>query len=177
MDTSNKAPSVTIYTDGACSKNPGPGGWGVLLLARNKARYLSGYDPRTTNNKMEMYAAIVALRALTKPTRADLYTDSRYLVDGMTNWVHSWRKNNWQTYGKKPVLNQDLWMELIEESKKHDIQWNWVRGHSVDRFNSFVDFLATRAILKRDELDRKIDRDKLEEALDTKQISWLIPIS
>ena len=177
MDISGRAPGVTIYTDGACSVNPGPGGWGVLLLARNKARYLSGHDPLTTNNKMELYAAIVALRTLTKSTRADLYTDSRYLVDGITNWVHSWKKNNWLTSSKKPVLNQDLWTVLIEENKKHDIQWNWVRGHSVDRFNSFVDFLATRAIVKRDQLDLKIDRDELEKALDTKQISRLIPIS
>jgi ribonuclease HI len=162
---------VTIYTDGACSRNPGPGGWAVLFILGDAVRYISGFDPHTTNNKMELYAAIVALRTLTKSTSVDLYTDSRYLQDGINNWVHSWQQKNWRTSSKKQVLNQDLWKELIRQARRHDVHWEWVRAHSTNPFNNFVDMLARNAISNRDGVDARINMSQLKASINGRQIS------
>lgn len=160
-------PDVIIYTDGACSKNPGPGGWGVLLISRGTARYLSGYEPHTTNNRMELRAAIVGLKTLTITKRvvAVLYTDSLYVRDGISKWVHAWAKNNWRKYNNKPVENQGLWQELIEQNEKHNVNWQWVRGHASDEFNNFVDLLATRAIINKSGVDQRLPLSELKERL------------
>jgi ribonuclease HI len=142
-------PHVTIYTDGACSGNPGPGGWGALLRYGEHERELSGSAPETTNNRMEMIAAIEALKALKKPCRVDLYTDSEYLKKGVTAWMPRWKRLGWRrgTAKKpKPLANADLWRNLDEVIQKHDITWHWVRGHAGDEDNERVDKLARRAI-------------------------------
>ena len=146
-------PHVTIYTDGGCSPNPGPGGWGALLIAESGAtKELSGADLHTTNNRMELTAAIEALRALKRPCRVTLRTDSEYLRQGITTWLPAWIARGWQRKGKKPVENEDLWRALDEARQRHDIRWEWVRGHAGDRFNERVHALATRA---REELIAK----------------------
>jgi len=137
---------VIIYTDGACSGNPGPGGWGGLLLWGGHEKCLSGGAADTTNNRMELMAAIKSLEALKQPCVVDLYTDSRYVMDGITRWLAAWKKNNWQTAGRKPVKNQDLWQRLDTAAASHKIKWNWVRGHSGDAMNERVDQLAREAI-------------------------------
>ena len=138
---------VTIYSDGGAKPNPGPGGWAALLISGEHEAELSGGEDHTTNNQMELTAAIRALEALTRPCEVDFYTDSQYLRRGITEWIKSWRKNGWMTSAKKPVLNKDLWIELHELTQKHQIKWHWTRGHAGDKFNERVDQLATAARL------------------------------
>lgn len=138
---------ITIHTDGACSGNPGPGGWGAILQWNGHRKELSGAEPDTTNNRMELMAAIRALRAIKgsgKPVR--LVTDSTYVKDGLTKWIHGWKKNGWKTAAKKPVKNADLWMELETAAARHDVSWEWVKGHSGDPENDRADELARLAI-------------------------------
>ena len=136
---------VEIFTDGACKGNPGPGGWGALLRMGPHEKELVGGDPDTTNNRMEMIAAIKALGALIEPCEVDLYTDSKYLIDGITKWVHGWKKKGWINASKQPVRNADLWHDLIEAVARHQVQWEWVRGHSGHVENERVDKLASDA--------------------------------
>lgn len=136
---------VEIFTDGACKGNPGPGGWGALLRLGRHEKELSGGEALTTNNRMEMTAAIRALGALIEPCDVDLYTDSRYLIDGITKWVAGWQKRGWVNASKKPVRNEDLWHELIAVTARHRIRWHWVRGHSGHPENERVDQLACEA--------------------------------
>ena len=137
---------VTIYADGACRGNPGPGGWGALLSAGGQAKELSGADPATTNNRMELTAVIQALAALKRPANATVYTDSQYVIKGITEWVGSWKARGWKTADKKPVKNQDLWEELDRQEARHRVTWHWVKGHSGVPGNERVDQLANAAI-------------------------------
>lgn len=138
---------ITVYTDGACSGNPGPGGWAALLRYEGAERELSGGAPETTNNRMEMQAAIEALKALREPCRVSLHTDSAYLQRAFTEgWLDRWQRNGWKTASKKPVENQDLWQELLALSKKHDVTWIKVKGHADDDLNNRVDRLAVAAV-------------------------------
>ena len=139
--------TVTVYTDGACSGNPGPGGWGAVLLCNGHRRELSGAAPETTNNRMELTAAIRALEALTRRSAVDLYTDSTYLRDGITAWLPAWKARGWRTAAKKPVKNRDLWEALDALGDRHDVSWHWVRGHAGTAENERADALA-RAALK-----------------------------
>jgi ribonuclease HI len=136
---------VEIFTDGACKGNPGPGGWGALLRLGRHEKELSGSEAETTNNRMEMTAVIRALEALTEPCEVLLHSDSRYVIDGMTKWVHGWKKNGWVNASKKPVRNAELWHELIEAAARHRIAWEWVRGHDGHPENERVDRLASDA--------------------------------
>ena len=136
---------VEIFTDGACKGNPGPGGWGALLRMGPHEKELFGSEPDTTNNRMEMTAVLRALGALIEPCHVRLHTDSRYVIDGMTKWIHGWQKRGWINASKKPVRNADLWHELIEAAKAHEIEWIWVRGHSGHVENERVDRLASDA--------------------------------
>jgi ribonuclease HI len=135
-------PQVEIFTDGACKGNPGPGGWGAILRSSGKERELSGGESPTTNNRMELMAAIEALRALKRPCHVQLYTDSVYVRDGITKWIHGWRRNGWRTADKKPVKNSELWQALLEASAPHRIDWHWVKGHSGHPENERADVLA-----------------------------------
>ncbi len=140
-------PEIHAYTDGACSGNPGPGGWGVLLVAREggrvlKERALSGGAADTTNNRMELLAAIHALEALERPSRITIVTDSAYVKNGITSWLHGWKKNGWRTAAKKPVRNEDLWRRLDEAASRHDVRWEWVKGHAGHPENERADALA-----------------------------------
>lgn len=137
---------VTIYTDGACSGNPGPGGWAAVLLYGVKEREISGGEAQTTNNRMEMMAVIRALKLLKEPCCVTLVTDSKYVLQGYTEWVPGWRKRGWKTADKKPVKNVDLWQALVEVAKPHRIDWQWVKGHSGNPYNDRVDALAVAAI-------------------------------
>lgn len=137
---------VEIYTDGACRGNPGPGGWGVLLRYNGVEKELYGAEEDTTNNRMELTAAIRGLCELKRPCRVRLTTDSIYLKNGITQWMRDWKRREWRTAGKKPVKNADLWQELDEISTRHDIQWHWVKGHSGHKENDHADMLANRAI-------------------------------
>jgi ribonuclease HI len=139
-------PHVEIATDGACKGNPGPGGWGALLRQGARERELSGAEPQTTNNRMELTAPIMALKALKQPCRVTLTTDSKYVMDGITKWVFGWQRNGWRTADKKPVKNADLWQALIEAVRPHSVDWRWVKGHSGDPDNERVDALANAAI-------------------------------
>ncbi|MCB2087628.1 MAG: ribonuclease HI [Sphingomonadaceae bacterium] len=136
---------VELFTDGACKGNPGPGGWGALLRMGQHEKELSGAVADTTNNRMEMQAVIEGLNALTEPCEVDLFSDSKYVIDGITKWVHGWKKRGWVNASKKPVLNADLWHDLIEASARHKITWNWVRGHNGHVENERVDKLASDA--------------------------------
>ena len=136
---------VEIFTDGACKGNPGPGGWGALLRLGRHEKEMSGGEPHTTNNRMEMTAAIRALEALIEPCSVDLHTDSRYLIDGITKWVAGWQRRGWVNASKKPVRNEDLWHELIALTAKHTVRWHWVRGHNGHVENERVDRLASDA--------------------------------
>lgn len=138
---------VYIYTDGACKGNPGPGGWGALLRFGEYERELCGGEADTTNNRMELTAAIEALRQLKEPCSVVLTTDSVYVRDGVTKWIHSWRKNGWRTAAKKPVKNQDLWQALDAAVGRHQIEWNWVKGHSGHPENERADALANQGIV------------------------------
>lgn len=137
---------VEIFTDGACSGNPGPGGWGAVLRYKGHEKELSGGEPQTTNNRMELMAAIVALESLTRGVSARIYTDSQYLRDGITGWIHKWKSNGWRTAGKKPVKNVDLWQRLETALERHEVEWHWIRGHSGHPENERADALARLAI-------------------------------
>ncbi len=148
---------VTIYTDGACSGNPGEGGWGAVLIFGEKRAELSGYEASTTNNRMEVYAAIQALEQLKEPCEVDLYSDSSYLVNAFEQgWLVSWKQNRWRTAAKKPVQNQDLWERLDALTAKHRVRFHKVKGHSDDELNNRCDFLATNAIREQREMSRGI---------------------
>ena len=138
---------VTIYTDGACRGNPGPGGWGAVMSRDGHYRELSGAHPRTTNNRMELTAAIRALEALNRPSEVTLYTDSTYVKDGITLWLPNWKARGWRTAAKAPVKNRDLWEALDARANRHDVTWHWVRGHAGNPANERADALA-RAALK-----------------------------
>jgi ribonuclease HI len=146
-------PVVEIHTDGACRGNPGPGGWGVLLRANGTEKELYGGEAATTNNRMELMAAIRALEALKRPSRVKLYTDSIYVMKGITTWIHSWKRRGWRTADKQPVKNEDLWRQLDEARSKHEVEWHWVKGHAGHPENERADQLANKGI-PADETDR-----------------------
>lgn len=137
---------IEIFTDGACSGNPGPGGWGAMLRHGANVRELSGAEPATTNNRMELMAAIEALRALKRPCAVDLTTDSQYVRQGITSWIHNWKRRGWKTSSNQPVKNVDLWQQLDTEAARHTIRWHWIKGHSGHAENERADQLAREAI-------------------------------
>ena len=137
---------VTIHTDGACKGNPGPGGWGAILQAQGKSKELCGGEPLTTNNRMELMAAIMALETLTRPCKVDLHTDSKYVMDGITGWIHGWKARGWKTADKKPVKNDDLWKRLDVARSRHEVKWHWVKGHAGHPLNERADQLANLGI-------------------------------
>ena len=137
---------IVIFTDGACSGNPGPGGWGVLMRYGKHEKMLHGGELNTTNNRMEMMAAIKALKLLREPCKIDIHTDSQYLQKGITEWLTAWKKRNWKKADNKPVKNADLWEQLDKEASKHDITWHWVKAHNGHRENELVDSLARKGI-------------------------------
>ena len=139
-------PEVELFTDGACSGNPGPGGWGAILRMGGRERELSGGEPATTNNRMEMMAAIAGLEALQRPCKVALFTDSTYVKDGVTKWIKGWKRNGWKTADKKPVKNEDLWKRLDAATQGHKIDWRWVKGHSGNPGNERADELANMGI-------------------------------
>jgi ribonuclease HI len=137
---------VEIYTDGACRGNPGVGGWGALLRYQGHERELCGGEQETTNNRMELMAVIKGLEALTRPSRVKVVTDSQYVKNGITQWIHNWKRNGWKTAARKPVKNSDLWRQLDEQVARHDVTWAWVKGHSGHPENERADALANRGI-------------------------------
>ena len=139
-------PTVEIWTDGACAGNPGPGGWGAILCYRSSEKDLCGGEALTSNNRMELTAAIAALEALKRPAVVKLHTDSQYLRDGVTAWMGNWKRNGWRTRDRKPVKNDDLWRRLDEATQRHEIDWRWVRGHAGDPMNERADELARRGM-------------------------------
>ena len=139
-------PKVLIYTDGACSGNPGPGGWGAILIWGEKVKELCGGEPATTNNRMELMAAIQALEALTKPCKVQLFTDSRYVMDGICEWIAGWKARGWKTAAKQPVKNEDLWRRLDTARLRHDVDWRWVKGHNGHELNERADALARKGL-------------------------------
>ena len=141
--------AVEIFCDGACSGNPGPGGYGAILRCGGREKEISGGAPDTTNNRMEMTAVIEALRQLTRSCRVSITTDSQYVVKGMTEWIEGWQRKGWQNSKKQPVLNRDLWESLLEQSQRHTIDWKWVRGHDGHPENERCDQLAREALIKR----------------------------
>ena len=140
-------PGVIIYTDGACRGNPGPGGWGAVLIHKGTEKELFGGELMTTNNRMELMAAIRALEALTKPCRAELHTDSQYVRQGITEWMPGWKSRGWKTAAKAPVKNEDLWRRLDEARKRHEVAWKWVKGHAGDPLNERADSLARQGLV------------------------------
>jgi ribonuclease HI len=138
--------TIEIYTDGACRGNPGPGGWGALLISGKHEKTMHGGEPETTNNRMELTAAIEALNALKSASGVILYTDSKYVMDGINDWMPNWKKRGWKTSARKPVKNQDLWQLLDEATQRHDIDWRWVKGHSNNSGNEKADELANLGI-------------------------------
>jgi ribonuclease HI len=142
MSDAAERPEVTIYTDGACSGNPGPGGWGAILVSGPHRKELKGGEAETTNNRMELMAAITALEALKRPSKAELWTDSNYLKDGISKWIHGWKRNGWKTADKKPVKNVELWQRLDAARQTHHITWHWVKGHAGHPENERADELA-----------------------------------
>jgi len=172
-------PKITIYSDGAASPNPGYGGWGCVILTSKRRKELSGSKLKATNNQMEMMGALRALQALTKPCDVTLYTDSRYLCDAFQkNWFKNWKRNNWKTSKGSPVLNKDLWEELLVENERHKVSWNWVRGHSDNEENNCCDELAVNArIMLKNETEKtnppktkpkkKAKKTKPEKSADT----------
>jgi ribonuclease HI len=139
-------PQVTIFTDGACSGNPGPGGWGAILIHGATEKELCGGEPGTTNNRMELMAAIQALEALKKPCRVELHTDSRYVMDGINEWIRGWKARGWKTAAKAPVKNEDLWRRLDEARLRHEVDWRWVKGHNGHELNERADALARKGL-------------------------------
>ncbi len=148
MKDSEARGEVYIYSDGACSGNPGPGGWGAVLRYNGTEKRLCGWCSNTTNNRMELLAIIRALEALTRPVKGVITTDSQYVKDGITSWIKNWKKNGWLTAGKKPVKNRDLWERLDRLASRHALRWNWVKGHAGHEFNEIADSLATGAITR-----------------------------
>ena len=139
-------PEVVIYSDGACKGNPGPGGWGALLLSGSRKKELWGGEPLTTNNRMELTAAIMALEALNRPCRVELHTDSKYVMQGITEWLPGWKARGWKTADKNPVKNDDLWRRLDEARRRHEVKWKWVKGHAGHALNEHADALANRGV-------------------------------
>ncbi len=137
---------VVIYTDGACSGNPGPGGWGAILMAKGQSKEICGGELATTNNRMELMAAIQALEILTKPCRVELHTDSQYLRTGITEWIRGWKARGWKTADRKPVKNEDLWKRLDEARTRHAVDWRWVKGHNGHELNDRADALARKGL-------------------------------
>ena len=144
--TAATRPSVHVYTDGACKGNPGPGGWGALLVAGGREKELYGGEPETTNNRMELTAVIRALEALNVPSEVDLHTDSQYVKNGIESWIHTWKRNGWKTSDRKPVKNAELWRELEAQALRHKIRWHWVKGHADNAGNLRADALANRGV-------------------------------
>jgi len=142
----DQLPHVIIYTDGACSGNPGPGGWGAILCFGEREKELKGGEPNTTNNRMELMAAIAALEALKRPCRVDVHTDSQYLRNGIMSWINNWKRNGWRTADKKPVKNVELWQRLEASLKPHQVKWHWLKGHAGHAMNERADELAREAI-------------------------------
>ncbi len=142
----SKADRVLIHTDGACSGNPGPGGWGVLLEFGDRDKELCGGEAKTTNNRMELRAAIEALSALKRSCLVDLYTDSQYVRQGITRWIHKWKRNGWRTAARKPVKNADLWTVLDEQLRRHNVKWHWIKGHAGHERNERADSLARQGM-------------------------------
>jgi ribonuclease HI len=139
-------PKVVIYTDGACRGNPGPGGWGAVLMSGGHRKEICGGDPATTNNRMELMAAIQALELLKKPCDVELHTDSQYVKNGVTQWIHGWKARGWKTADKSPVKNEDLWKRLDAARAKHKVDWRWVKGHAGHELNELADQLAGRGM-------------------------------
>jgi ribonuclease HI len=139
-------PHVIVYTDGACSGNPGPGGWGAILGFGDHSKEIKGGEPNTTNNRMELMAAIAALEALKRPCRVDVHTDSQYLRNGIMSWINNWKRNGWRTADKKPVKNVELWQRLETALKPHQVRWHWLKGHAGHTMNERADGLAREAI-------------------------------
>jgi ribonuclease HI len=139
-------PQVVIHTDGACSGNPGPGGWGAVLHFKDQEKELRGGELATTNNRMEMMAAIQALEALKRPCKVELHTDSTYVQKGIHEWIHAWKKRGWKTADKKPVKNEDLWKRLDEARLRHEVDWRWVKGHAGHEYNERADALARQGL-------------------------------
>jgi ribonuclease HI len=139
-------PKVVIHTDGACSGNPGPGGWGALLQFSGRERELTGGELDTTNNRMELMAAIQALEALTRPCKVELHTDSQYVMKGISEWIHGWKARGWKTADKKPVKNEDLWRRLDQARLRHEVDWRWIKGHAGHELNERADGLARRGL-------------------------------
>lgn len=154
---------MIIHTDGGCQGNPGPGGWAAVLQYGPQTLELSGAEPATTNNRMELAAAIQALSALNRPCHVRIHTDSEYLRNGITSWIHSWKRKGWQTSDRKPVRNVDLWKQLDLQTQRHTIQWAWVKGHAGNPLNEQCDTLARNAI---DKLRSTRSREELRQALD-----------
>jgi len=146
LTTPDSLPVVTIYTDGGCRGNPGPGGWGALLESGDHRKSLKGAERDTTNNRMELTAAIMALKTLKRECHVDLWTDSEYLRKGITEWIHGWIKRGWKTASRQPVKNADLWRELHEQTRRHQVSWHWVKGHSGHPGNEAADALVNEAI-------------------------------
>ena len=146
MTESKKLPHVIVHTDGACSGNPGPGGWGAILKSGDVEKELSGGEPNTTNNRMELLAAISALEALKRPAQVDIYTDSQYVRGGITGWIFGWKKNGWKTADRKPVKNVDLWQRLDAALGEHQVKWHWVKGHAGHPENERADELARKGL-------------------------------
>ncbi len=146
MTDAAKPTVVDIFTDGACKGNPGPGGWGVLLRYRGHEKEMSGGEPSTTNNRMELMAVIRALESLKRPCRIRLHTDSQYVQKGISEWIHAWKQRGWKTADRKPVKNEDLWRRLDELAARHDVEWHWVRGHAGHDENERADELANRGV-------------------------------
>jgi ribonuclease HI len=142
MTDDTSLPEITIYTDGACSGNPGPGGWGVILVSGPHRKEINGGEATTTNNRMELMAAISALEALKRPSKVELWTDSNYVKDGISKWIHGWKRNGWKTADKKPVKNAELWQRLDAARMKHTISWHWIKGHAGHDENERADELA-----------------------------------
>ncbi len=145
----SQKPIVEVYTDGACSGNPGPGGWGVLMRMGNHEKELYGGEAHTTNQQMELQAAVEALRALSKPCQVTIISDSKYVVQGMSEWIHNWKKKGWKTASKKPVANLERWQALDQLAAKHDVTWQWIKGHAGHVGNERADELARRGIPNR----------------------------
>jgi len=137
---------VIIYTDGACSGNPGKGGWGAVLSYKGKTKEINGYNKYTTNNQMELQAVAEALKVLKRRCEIEVYTDSQYVKNGITKWIHGWKKNGWKNSKKQPVKNQEFWERLDEQVKRHNVEWHWVKGHADNELNNKADYLATSAI-------------------------------